>query len=50
MIHIGNPYVLKNFENIKRVFWGTTGGTCEDWAIKAMKGEFEPTGKVPVSL
>jgi len=50
VIHMGNPYVLKNFENIKRVFWGTTGGTCEDWAIKAMKGEFEPTGKVPVSL
>ena len=50
VVHMGDPYVLENFKNIPRVMWGTTGGECEEWAIKALKGEFEPTGVFPVNL
>ncbi len=50
VVHMGDPYVIENFKNIPRILWGTTGGECEDWAIKALKGEFEPTGVFPVNL
>lgn len=50
IVHIGNPYVLKNFKNIKRIITAPYGSNTEEWIIKALKGEFEPTGKLPVSL
>lgn len=50
VVHVGDPYVLKNFKKISRVLWSTTGGDCEKWAIKALKGEYEPTGILPVCL
>lgn len=48
--HEGNPYELKKFKGADRIFYGAPGGTCGSYAIKALKGEFEPTGKVPVNL
>ena len=50
VVHMGNPYVLESFKYAPRKFWGTTGGDSEYWAIKALKGEFVPTGKFPVEL
>ena len=50
VVHMGNPYALEGFKYAPRKFWGTTGGDCEYWAIKALKGEFKPTGKFPVNL
>ena len=42
--------MLKNFKNIKRIITAPYGSNTEEWIIKALKGEFEPTGKLPVSL
>lgn len=50
IVHMGNPYALGNFANIPRILWGTIGGECEEYAIKALKGEYVPTGKIPVKL
>ena len=50
IVHMGNPYVLSDFTSIPRVLWGTIGGGCEEYAIKALKGEYIPTGKIPVKL
>lgn len=50
VIHLGNPYELKNFKYIPRLFLGQTGGNNDFYALKALKGEFVPTGKIPVKL
>ena len=48
--HEGNPFELKKFADIDRIFYGAPGGDCGSYAVKALNGEFEPMGKVPVKL
>ena len=48
--HEGNPYEVKKFKGADRIFYGAPGGDCGSYAVKALKGEFEPTGKIPVKL
>lgn len=50
IVHMGNPYVLADFKNTPRLLWGTIGGECEEYAIKALKGQYVPMGKIPVKL
>ncbi len=48
--HEGNPYEIKKFAGAQRIFYGAPGGDCGEYAVKAINGEFEPTGKIPVKL
>lgn len=48
--HVGNPYEIKKFKNVQRVFLGHIGGDYLNYVLKALKGEFVPKGKVPVKL
>ena len=50
IIHMGNPYELKKFSYVKRLLLGQNGGNSDIYAIKALKGEFTPTGKLPVCI
>lgn len=50
VVHMGNPYEIKKFIDAPRIFVGVTGSDCEKYAVKALKGEFVPTGKLPVEL
>ena len=47
---MGNPYEMRPFLNAPRVFLGTIGSESEKYALKALKGEFVPTGKAPKDL
>ncbi|MBQ2785527.1 MAG: glycoside hydrolase family 3 protein [Oscillospiraceae bacterium] len=49
-LHVGNPYEATKFPNAKRVFIGHLGGDSLKYTLKALKGEFIPTGKLPVTL
>lgn len=50
VLHVGNPYEATKFPNAKRVFIGHLGGDSLKYTLKALKGEFIPTGKLPVEL
>ena len=50
VLHVGNPYEATKFPNVKRVFIGHLGGDSLKYTLKALKGEFIPTGKLPVTL
>jgi len=50
IVHMGNPYEMRPFLNAPRVFLGTIGSESEKYALKALKGEFVPTGKAPKDL
>lgn len=50
IVHLGNPYEIKKFKGIDRIIYGVPGGNCAEEAIKALKGEFVPKGKIPVKL
>ena len=50
VLHVGNPYEASKFPNVKRVFIGHLGGDSLKYTLKALKGEFIPTGKLPVTL
>lgn len=50
VLHVGNPYEASKFPNAKRVFIGHLGGDSLKYTLKALKGEFIPTGKLPVTL
>ena len=41
---------LKKFIDAPRIFVGVTGSDCEKYAVKALKGEFVPAGKLPVDI
>ncbi len=48
--HTGNPYEIKKFPAAKRIFLGHLGGDSLKYMLKALKGEFEPVGKLPVTI
>lgn len=48
VVHIGSPYELKKFKGAKRILFGVPGGECAEYAIKALTGEFIPSGNLPV--
>ncbi len=50
VLHVGSPYEATKFPNAKRVFIGHLGGDSLKYTLKALKGEFIPTGKLPVTL
>ena len=50
VLHVGNPYEATKFPNAKRVFIGHLSGDSLKYTLKALKGEFIPTGKLPVTL
>ena len=50
IVHMGNPYEMRPFLNAPRIFLGVVGSESEKYAIKALKGEFIPTGKAPRDL
>ncbi len=50
VLHVGNPYEITKFPHAKRVFVGHLGAENLKYALKAMKGEYVPTGKIPVNI
>ena len=50
VFHVGNPYEAKKFKNAQRIFVGHDGGDYLGFTLKALKGEFTPTGKLPVKF
>ena len=50
IVHLGNPYEMRPFLDAPRIFLGLIGSDSERYAIKALKGEFIPTGKAPADL
>lgn len=50
VFHVGNPYELGKMKTARRLFLGHLGGDYLDLFIRALKGEFVPTGKLPVKL
>lgn len=50
IVHMGNPYEMRPFMSAPRIFLGVVGSDSEKYAIKALKGEFVPTGKAPKDL
>ena len=50
IVHLGNPYEMRPFLAAPRIFLGLIGSDSERYAIKALKGEFVPTGKAPTDL
>ena len=50
IVHIGNPYEISKFKDAKRIITSPSGGKTEDYILKALKGEFVPTGKLPVKI
>ena len=50
IVHMGNPYEMRPFLDAPRIFLGLIGSDSERYAIKALKGEFIPTGKAPTDL
>jgi hypothetical protein len=41
---------MRPFLDAPRIFLGLVGSDSERYAIKALKGEFVPTGKAPADL
>ena len=50
VFHVGNPYEAKKFKTAQRIFVGHDGGDYLGLTLKALKGEFTPTGKLPVKF
>lgn len=50
VLHTGNPYEVQKFPVAKRIFLGHLGGDSLKYTLKAMKGEFTPSGKIPVKV
>ncbi len=50
VLHIGNPYEISKLIDVPRVFLGHLGGDSLKYTLKALKGEFVPTGKLPITL
>lgn len=50
VIHIGNPYEVKKFKDIKRVINVPYGAKCDKYIYETLKGNFVPCGKFPVDL
>ncbi|MBO5454813.1 MAG: glycoside hydrolase family 3 protein [Clostridia bacterium] len=50
IIHVGSPYEIEKFKDAKRIITSPSQGKCEEYMLKALKGEFTPTGKIPVKL
>ena len=49
IVHIGNPFELAKFPEAKRLF-NAIAPEAEEHIIRALKGEFIPTGKLPVNI
>ena len=50
IVHMGNPYEMRPFMDVPRILLGVNGSDSERYAIKALKGEFIPSGKAPTDL
>lgn len=50
VLHIGNPYEVSKLTTVPRVFLGHLGGDSLKYTLRALKGEFVPTGKIPVKI
>lgn len=50
IVHVGNPYDLAKFPRAKRRFNCILQGDSENYIIKALKGQFVPSGKLPVEM
>lgn len=50
VLHTGNPYEVQKFPVAKRIFLGHLGSDSLKYTLKAMKGEFTPSGKIPVKV
>ena len=48
LIHIGNPYAVRELPDLPIVLIGFHGGSCETAALRVLSGEIEATGKMPV--
>jgi chromatin segregation and condensation protein Rec8/ScpA/Scc1 (kleisin family) len=50
IVHIGNPYAVERFQHTRRLLLGFAPGECEEYAVKALAGEYTPTYPLPVSF
>jgi len=50
VIHIGNPYEIRKFKDAVRIINAPYGKDADEWILKALKGEFIPSGKLPIKL
>ncbi len=50
VLHVGNPYEIVKFPHAKRIFAGHLGAENLKYTLKAMNGEYTPTGKLPVNI
>ncbi len=50
VVHVGNPYEIKKFKDVKRIINAPYGSETDEWILKALKGEFVPKGKLPIKL
>ena len=47
IVHFGNPFALENIIHIPRRIFGYIISDAQEYAIDALAGKFEPTGKMP---
>jgi len=50
VVHIGNPYEVKKFEDIERIITAPYGGSPEKYIYKILKGELTQRGKLPIKI
>lgn len=50
IVHVGNPYELAKFPQAKRRFNCISPVVSENYIIKALKGSFVPSGKLPIKI
>ena len=50
IVHFGNPYALKNIENVPRRIFGYTIPESQPYAIDVLAGKMEARGKLPFDI
>lgn len=50
VVHNGNPFEINKFRDVDRIFTSTAPERTNGYILKALKGEFEPKGKLTVNL
>lgn len=50
IVHIGNPYAVECFQHARRLLLGFAPGECEEYAVRALAGEYTPNYPLPVSF
>lgn len=50
VIHSGNPREIRKYNGVKKVIYALSGEVTDKYVVAALKGDFVPTGKLPIEI